>query len=226
MATRALPHWDDDSPPLRRNLQKLSASIERDAAKRVLPTVAAAKRWQAQIMAGLAVDKPGYVGRFRGEHGLERCGVQVNGVHGSAPWQAAGELQAFESTLQRAVAGLDASYPDADSLDEDGQSATIELAAWAHAQWVRVHPFANGNGRTARLWANLILMRYGLPPAIALRPRPRGGYATAGAAAMRGQWRPTVNVFRELVRDFFFNRNAAALTKKKSKPPLAGRSKT
>jgi Fic/DOC family len=221
-----LPHWDEDSAPLRRSLQKVSATIERDAAKRVLPTVAAAKRWQAQIMVGLAVDKPEYVGRFRGERGLERCGVQVGDAHGSAPWEVAGELQAFESTLQRVVAGLDASYPDADSLDEDGQSAAIELAAWAHAQWVRIHPFGNGNGRTARLWANLILMRYGLPPAIALRPRPGGGYAAAGAAAMRGQWRPTVDVFRALVREFFFNRDAAAQTKKKSKPPLAGRSKT
>lgn len=214
MASKGLPHWDDDSPPLRRTLDKVSASIERDAAKRARPTVAMAKRWQAQIMAGLAVDKPEYVGRFRGERGLERCGVHVNGVYGSAPWAVAGELDAFESTLQRAVAGLDAKYADADALDDDGLSAVIELAAWAHAQWIRIHAFANGNGRTARLWANLILMRYGLPPAIALRPRPGGGYASAGAAAMRGQWRPTVEVFHQLVRDFFGGRRPPAARRK------------
>jgi len=208
VASKALPHWDEDSPRLQRNLGKVGASIERDAAKRTRPTVAAAKRWHAQIMAGLAVDKPETIGRFRGERGLERCGVHVNGVYGSAPWEVAGELAVFESTLQRAVAGLDAKFPQADCLDDDGLSAVIELAAWVHAQWVRIHPFANGNGRTARLWANLILMRYGLPPAIALRPRPGGGCASAGAAAMRGQWRPTVAVFRALVRDFFSGGNA------------------
>lgn len=149
MASKALPGWDEDSPQLRRNLDKLSASIERDAANRALPTLAAAKRWPAQIMAGLAVDKPAYVGRFRGERGLERCGVHVNGAHGSAPWDVVGELKAFESTLQRAVAGLDAKYPDVESLDEDGQSAVIELAAWAHAEWVRIHPFANGKAMGA-----------------------------------------------------------------------------
>jgi hypothetical protein len=109
VASKALPHWDEDSPPLRRNLDKVSASIERDAAKRTRPTVAAAKRWQAQIMAGLAADKPEYIGRFRGERGLERCGVLVDGLYGSAPWEVAAELDAFESTLRRAVARSGAS---------------------------------------------------------------------------------------------------------------------
>jgi Fic/DOC family len=216
VASKALPHWDENSPQLRRNLDKVSASVERDAAKRALPTAATAKRWHAQIMAGLAVDKPEYVGRFRGERGLEHCGVHVDGVYGSAPWDVAAELDAFESTLQRAVAGLDAKYPDADALDDDGLSAVIELAGWAHAQWVRIHPFANGNGRTARLWANLILMRYGLPLAIVLRPRPGGGYASAGVAAMHGQWQPTVDVFRQLLRDFFSSRAAPVAAKKKA----------
>jgi hypothetical protein len=66
---------------------------------------------------------------------------------------------------------------------------------------VRIHPFANGNGRTARLWANYVLMRYGLPPIVRLRPRPDGGYGVAGAAAMDGDWEPTVAVFRKLLLD-------------------------
>ena len=68
-------------------------------------------------------------------------------------------------------------------------------------EWVRIHPFANGNGRTARLWANYVLMRYGLPPVVRLRPRPDGGYGAAGAAAMAGDWEPTAAVFRKLLLD-------------------------
>jgi fido (protein-threonine AMPylation protein) len=64
--------------------------------------------------------------------------------------------------------------------------AVIELAAWAHSEWVRIHPFGNGNGRTARLWANLLLMRYGLRPVLKLHPRPDGTYADAGAMGMVG----------------------------------------
>jgi hypothetical protein len=144
-------------------------------------------------------------------------------VYGTAPWNVIAELKVFETTLQRAVTVLDAKYPDADSLDEDGLSAAIELAAWAHAEWIRIHPFANGNGRTARVWANLLLMRYGLPPAVALRPRPGGGYGAAGAAAMQGQWHQTVNVFRQLVRDFasegIATKPAKSTAARKSKPP-------
>ncbi len=36
--------------------------------------------------------------------------------------------------------------------------------AWLHAALVRVHPFADGNGRLARLVANLPLIRHGWPP--------------------------------------------------------------
>lgn len=40
----------------------------------------------------------------------------------------------------------------------------IELAAWTHAEFVRIHPFIDGNGRTARLIMNYQLMRNGFLP--------------------------------------------------------------
>jgi Fic family protein len=64
-----------------------------------------------------------------------------------------------------------------------------------------MHPFANGNGRTTRLWANHIAMRYGLPPFVRLRPRPDGEYAAACAAAMVGRWQATAQFFRQMYRE-------------------------
>jgi hypothetical protein len=43
-------------------------------------------------------------------------------------------------------------------------------------------------------------MRYGLPPAVRLRPTPDAGYA-AGAAAMNGDRRPTAEVFRTMLNE-------------------------
>lgn len=45
----------------------------------------------------------------------------------------------------------------------------IEYAAEAHFRLVDIHPFVDGNGRSARLLMNLILMKYGFPPAVILK---------------------------------------------------------
>lgn len=48
----------------------------------------------------------------------------------------------------------------------------IELAAWTHAEFVRIHPFLDGNGRTSRLLMNYQLLSKGfLPISIAKEDR-------------------------------------------------------
>ncbi len=45
----------------------------------------------------------------------------------------------------------------------------VELAALAHHKLVHIHPFVDGNGRTARLFMNLMLMQKGYPMVIILK---------------------------------------------------------
>lgn len=42
----------------------------------------------------------------------------------------------------------------------------IELASWVHIEFVGIHPFVDGNGRTARLLMNLELIKAGYPPIV------------------------------------------------------------
>jgi Fic family protein len=194
--------WDADSPELHDNLTRLLRRIRRDAQRRAVPTVEDARRWHVETMQNLQVPNPIFVGAFRGEPGLDNIQVRVAGRYGAAAPEVAAELGHFERVLQQAIRRLDEWVPLDAELDADQLAAIIEVCAWAHAEWVRIHPFANGNGRTARLWVNSLASRYGLPPFLRLRPRPAGSYGIASERAMLGDRDPTVTLFHELLANF------------------------
>ena len=57
-------------------------------------------------------------------------------------------------------------------------SPNPETAFAAHFHLTAIHPFGDGNGRTARLLMNLLLIRGGYPP-VAVRPEDRKAYLDA-----------------------------------------------
>ncbi len=65
-------------------------------------------------------------------------------------------------------------------------AATPATAFTAHRRLVEIHPFDDGNGRTARLLMNLVLLRAGYPP-VSVRPEDRPAYIDALQRAQRGE---------------------------------------
>jgi Fic family protein len=67
-----------------------------------------------------------------------------------------------------------------------GASAdTPATAFFGHWRLVEIHPFNDGNGRTARLLMNLVLIRGGYPP-VAVRPEDRPTYIASLQRAQSG----------------------------------------
>jgi Fic family protein len=67
----------------------------------------------------------------------------------------------------------------------------IELASWIHNELVQVHPFTDGNGRTARLVMNWVFLKRKYPPVI-IDVRNKEKYYSVIEAADRGDQKPFV----------------------------------
>lgn len=75
-----------------------------------------------------------------------------------------------------------------------------EALADVHAEFERIHPFLDGNGRTGRLVTNLILIRLGYPPAI-IRKRERTRYLNGLRRADAGDPGPLGELLARAVVD-------------------------
>ncbi len=75
---------------------------------------------------------------------------------------------------------------------QEGMMEPVALAALAHHRLAAIHPFIDGNGRTARLIMNLVLLRAGYPPAVIARVNRRQYYRVL-AQADGGKPAPLVN---------------------------------
>jgi Fic family protein len=79
----------------------------------------------------------------------------------------------------------------------------IERACRVHVDFVGIHPFVDGNGRTSRLLMNFELMKSGFPPVI-LKVENRLAYYTAlDKAHTLGNYKPFIELVALLVEESF-----------------------
>lgn len=101
-------------------------------------------------------------------HALLMENILVGGVYRNVEVRisGAGHKPPAPSEMYRQIKMFFADLPYKTNLN------AIELAAWTHAEFVRIHPYLDGNGRTSRMIMNYQLMSCGfLPVSIAKENR-------------------------------------------------------
>jgi fido (protein-threonine AMPylation protein) len=201
--------WEDDpadAPRIAANAAAVLAGIASTAGAGTPPTVAMAQQWHRDLYDGIARPFPYYAGEVRDSDpahpDLIGYEVQVGSMAGVPSALVPQALEQFEDSAKQAVVGLDADVgagPPSETLQLHG---VLTLCAVLHGEWIRIHPFANGNGRTARLWANWAALRYGLPPFVTIKPRPSAPYGMAAFASMTGGHQMMVGVMRQMLDDY------------------------
>lgn len=113
------------------------------------------------------------------------------------------------------IAGADHLPPDALHVESEMQAFIkwyrekapalhpIERAAHVHVDFVKIHPFTDGNGRTSRLLMNLELMKDGYPPVVFPVERRLEYYEALDAAHTKQDYKPFLNLSAEVVEAGF-----------------------
>ena len=119
---------------------------------------------QKCVAEGRPIDDP----TFKEIHSLLMENIQIGGVYRNVEVRITGAAHKppAPSEMYRQVKNFFADLTYRTELN------AIELAAWTHAEFVKIHPFTDGNGRTSRMIMNYQLLSNGfLPVSIAKENR-------------------------------------------------------
>lgn len=210
------PAWNRDpagsQPQINANVQRVLHAVAADAPNRRAPTLRMAAAWHRELYEHVTVPSTSYLGNPRDSDpahpDLIGYEVTVGTKRGVPSARVPDDLSALINRLRGAVRTFDAAIPAGTPPASEAEvRSVVELAALMHGEWVRIHPYANGNGRVARIWANWLALRYGLPPFVAVKPRPAGVlYEAAASRSMGteplyvGDHDPTIAVFVDMLR--------------------------
>lgn len=183
--------WPSDCPPFEytshqdypHSLRESTRILLADLRASLIDTAQAAadsRPVHGRLFSNLVPPAHGYyAGHYRGEP--FRClleyevGILDDPRVGSPPWAVLSLMRELSKTIGDGLAALDREHqrPQDQISREEKLYSTVALACNVFEHFLRIHPFANGNGHTARfvIWA--ILGRFGYwPVRWPVEPRP------------------------------------------------------
>ncbi len=78
------------------------------------------------------------------------------------------------------------------------ESNAVKLAAWTHAEFVKIHPYVDGNGRTSRMIMNYQLMANGFLPVSIAKENRLEYFEVLEAYAVNGELQPFIEMIASL----------------------------
>ena len=164
-------------------------------ARQQVPGASAIRSWHDALFREVAPVRY-YAGNVRQDNKRFVClgtNVTVDGVAG-AHYRTVPQLVAeFAVVLHARLSAVELNWTTL-SLDEKLRRVAT-IVGTAVGEFIKIHPFLNGNGRTSRLLWRVLLHRLGLPGnwmSVVRRPGPP--YGTVMAQAMRGNYVPAIQL--------------------------------
>jgi len=191
--------WDQGPRAKQRidtNFRSVRAAAAQAALEGCRPTESAVRSWHVLSLQGVALAEPAVAGGFRGEgppgSRLADSFALIGLATGEMPSRVVPRVAETFATLANRLDALDARLMGGEN-HPDIYPDVIELCAWLHGEWVRIHPFADHNGSTARLLTMSVGLLYNVPLNLPGKPRSAMpepglelGYGNAAIAQMYG----------------------------------------
>ena len=181
LLTVGCPEFEYDGHPNRNALTGRSATLIAELRKGAVETLAAAcdtRTTHERLFQGLTpVGYEYYAGHYRGEDYtcLRDYEVRIPGdpLVGDPPNAVAFHLQQLSEIITTGLGALDSASQDPRIPDHHKLYYVVAFMCRVFVEFLRIHPYANGNGHAARFISWAILGRYAYwPNAWPIEPRP------------------------------------------------------
>ena len=138
-------------------------------------------------------DKPLDENAIKDIHGILMDNIMVGGIYRTVDVYISG-AQHVPPTPNEMFNQIKAFYADLENKNME----PVELAAWTHAEFVKIHPYVDGNGRTSRLIMNYQLMSGGYLPVSIPKEQRFDYYDCLEEYAVKGNSQPFVEMIAQL----------------------------